>query len=188
MRLKRGLGVSVLALPVLTSVGCDYYYKLFDTSAAADSAAPASDSAAPTGAAPLGVDTVGWGCDEDSYWFEVYTTGLATDGWLYIYQTNSATPWDEDHPLDIHEADTAGDWSLLYLALDSVYPDYTAVVSGQSTLYPCSDDSPVHETLTFIIEVEDAHGADCVVWGHNPNGAPADECQRVVANQTEQLR
>jgi len=137
------------------------------------------------------LDTVGWGCDENAYWFDIYTVGVSTGGWLYTYQTGSSTPWNEDHPIDV--LDTAGDssWTRLYLSLDSVWPDFSAVVSGSTTLYDCTPSTDMWSTLTFVVEIDDADGnigIECAVWGNNPDAAPADDCARITPDTVTQLR
>jgi len=194
---------SALTATALTSVGCDFYFKpplgaepIVDTGE--DDAPdvgepdhpdePGSDE--PSVDLPVAIDSTGWGCDEDAFWFEVYTTGWATGGWLYMYQTGSSTPWNEDHPVDAYETDTEGYWTHLYLALDSVYPDASAMVSGSTTLYLC-DDYGMQDTLTYIIEVDDSEGhigVDCVVWGDNPDAAPASDCARITPDSVSRLR
>jgi len=136
------------------------------------------------------VDSVGWNCDEDAYWFEVYVAGQSTGGWLYMYQTGTSSPWNEDHPIDVHESAPDWNWTRLYLSLDSVYPDVTAVVSGSTTLYDCSDGSEMPSTITFIIEIDAVSqiAVECVVWGDSPNDAPADDCARITPDLVSQLR
>jgi len=126
--------------------------------------------------AQVTISSVAWGCDADGYSFHVETTGSSSGGWLYMYQTASPSPWNEDHPIDVSE--TAGAGTELYLYLESVYPNPSDVVSGSATLYDCSG-TGMENTITFIIEVDDHNGnpnVDCVVWGDDPNAAPADDC------------
>jgi len=137
------------------------------------------------------IDTVGFGCDENAYWFDIYTAGLSTGGWLYMYQTGSSSPWNEDHPVNVYDADADGNWTRLYLSLDSVYPDAAQVVSGSTTLYDCTEETGMLNTLTFVIEVDNHNGTlaiDCAVWGHNPDAAPADDCERLEPDDSPQLR
>ncbi len=136
------------------------------------------------------IESAAWGCTETNYFFDVYTAGLATGGLRKIYQTGASGPWDEQHPITVLESDPAFYWSRLYLDLDSVYPVTVDVVAGSTTLYNC-DSNGLQYTLTFVIEVSAPDGpenADCVVWGHNPDGAPADSCDRITAGSATQLR
>ena len=136
------------------------------------------------------LDTVGWGCDDNAYWFDIYTVGVSTGGWLYMYQTGSSTPWNEDHPIDVEE--TAGDssWTRLYLSLDSVYPNADQVVSGSTTLYDCTDTTGMQYTLTYVVEIDDGDGnigVECAVWGDNADAAPADDCDRITPDAATQI-
>jgi len=136
------------------------------------------------------LDSIGFGCDADAYWFDVYITGISTGGWLYIYQTGSSTPWNEDHPIDVYE--TAGDstWTRLYLSLDSVYPNADQVVSGSTTLYDCTDTTGMQYTLTYVVEIDDGDGnigVECAVWGDNADAAPADDCDRITPDAATQI-
>jgi len=127
-------------------------------------------------------EDIGWSCDAEAYWFAGNTEGLSTGGWLYMYQTGSSTPWNEDHPVPVYDAALDGSWTQLYLDLISVYPDPSAVVSGSTTLYECSGATRLEATLPVVLELDGADGTiaiECVVWGHNPDAAPADDCARI---------
>jgi len=134
------------------------------------------------------IDTVGWWCDENAYWFDVYTVGISPGGWLYIYQTGSSSPWNEDHPMTVYDSDIGGHWTRLYLDLRSVYPDATQTVSGSTTLYDCTEETGMKNTLTFVLEVDGNLGTECVAWGDNPDAAPADDCARIEPDRVSQLR
>ena len=135
-------------------------------------------------------DSAGWGCSTTNYWYDIYTTGISTGGWLYIFQ-DTASPWDEDHPLPVYESAADSSYTRLYLDLGIVYPDATAVVSGSTTLYSCADGNGMENTLNWVVEIDGADGEnniECVVWGTNPDNAPADDCARVNAATVAQLR
>ncbi len=135
------------------------------------------------------IDSVAWGCNTTNYFYDIYTVGWSTGGWLFTYQ-NTASPWNEDHPIPVYEDDPDGYWSRLYLDLESVYPNAGDVQSGVSTLYSCDGDG-MQYTLTFVVEVDDMNGVqnvDCAVWGANPDGVDADECARVSPGTATQLR
>jgi len=179
------LGCSLLVTS-LTAAGCDHYYKSDTGNDSGSSTTTTTPSAVPS------INKIGWNCDENAYWFDVLVEGPSVGGWLYIYQTGSSSPWTEDHPVEIYNAAADGSTPHLYLDLPSVYPDYTAVISGRTTLYDCSKITQMHETLTFVMEIDDLQGnlqVDCAMWGHNTDAVPSNQehCDRITPETAARL-
>ena len=131
-----------------------------------------------TGTAPVAVaiTTAGGDCDKKGWFYDIYTTGMSNGGDLWIYQTGSTSPWEEDHPLPVYtSSDTE---SNLYLEL--TYVASTAdVVSGSTTLFGC--DTARQDSLTWLVYVYDSADeyADCVTWGHDTSFF-AKECKNAL--------
>ncbi len=142
-----------------------------------------------TGATPPDATTIAsaaWGCSEadQTFQYELYTSGWATGGVLFIYQYVKY-PWDEEHPVDVVESDDGGFWSRLYLELESVYPDVGEVVFGETTLYACGEAyGSMEETLNFVFTVddEDERDVDCVLWGIEPDAVADSGCREITAS------
>ena len=115
--------------------------------------------------ADVTITEAGHDCDNVGYWIDVYTTGEASVGDLYLMQTGSSEPWDEYHPVEVYSYDPFTGTNL-YVELDSV-DSVSDVVSGSTTLFDCSHDA----TITWLLDVFDAGGtyADCLTWGHDPS-------------------
>ncbi|MCP4810619.1 MAG: hypothetical protein GY913_33180 [Proteobacteria bacterium] len=119
-------------------------------------------------AAEAGVPAVGWNCDATDYWYDFYTVGWTGGGYLWIYQTGSTNPWNEEHTVPVLASSEKGHWDNLYLQV-AITDDYTQVEDGVKTLYAC--DGSMETTLTWLLEVYDTSGttlADCAVWGDDP--------------------
>ncbi|MCP4810422.1 MAG: hypothetical protein GY884_34235 [Proteobacteria bacterium] len=119
-----------------------------------------------------------WHCDESGWWYIVETVGWSNGGDLWIYQTGSATPWDESHPIPVYDADPYGWETMLYLELAHV-ESANDQVDGESTLFDCAKDR--QETLTWLVTVTDDLGAeaDCLTWGDDTSFY-AKECDNVL--------
>ena len=135
------------------------------------------------------IDTVGWDCDANAYWYEFFTTGWSSGGWLYINQATQSA-WNEEHPVDVYTSDNDGFWSQLYLSLNTT-TDYTAQVAGSTTLYSC-DNNGMQYTLEWTLVVDDTNGnteTDCVYFGGYPSYAQqgVGQCSEVQAGTATRL-
>jgi hypothetical protein len=168
----------ILATSILALTGC--------TDKACDSAGDCDTGAAgAAGPVATSIDTVNWSCTQSSFDFSIAVNGTAGPSDMYIYQTGSSAPWDEYHTFDPTGSAGDGSWTQFDNSLSIVYPDTTAVVSGQTTLYACGDPAAYPEaagmeyTLTWRFEVYDAADAsaatDCGIWGHDPDDSRASD-------------
>ncbi len=117
------------------------------------------------------IDSFDWDCDSTDWWYDVYLIGWGSSPDLYIYQTGSSNPWDEDHPFpaDSYDFDPDGCWDEHYLQLGQT-DSPNAVVSGSTTLYDCDNDRKASLTWHLVVyEFDSASEADCAVWGDDPS-------------------
>jgi hypothetical protein len=118
------------------------------------------------------------GCDpaDDTYWFEVFTIGWASNVELYIDQ-ESNNPWHEYHNSDDmvdaggnSEADFDADgyWSYFYLEM----LNSTSISEVQSdptkTLYVCGEGRLNSLSYFFVANSDLDSTVDCVAWGNDP--------------------
>ncbi|GEM_PF-1478599 len=171
--------VGMLALTACDTSKCDSG-EVCDSAGGGDSGVTGESGAYYTG--PTYITEAGGDCKDGAkeavWWYDIYTTGLASGADLYIYQTGSTSPWDEYHPVDVYSSDDYGWETNLYIELDIV-TSTSDVTSGSTTLFQCN--SARKATLTYLVDAFDDTGsyADCVTWGDDVSYY-ADLCSNAI--------
>ncbi len=115
------------------------------------------------------VTRAGQNCDpiDAVWWYDIYTVGHASAADMWICDTASDQPRDEQHPIPIWSSDRYGWETNLYTELYTV-ESLSEVVSGSTTGFACTPENMAG--LTYLIYVYDDEGeyADCVTWGDDP--------------------
>ncbi len=130
---------------------------------------------------PNAESAIGYGCDEDAFWYEFWTVGWTSGGDLAIVETGVDDPWQEiAHVVPSIGGDPDGYWDHLYLVLPVVPRSQqrlnTALEPG-NTAFTCPHGQPAQQ-LTWMLTVYDPRGepADCAVWGADPSALGDKGC------------
>lgn len=109
---------------------------------------------------------VTYDCDSVGYFYDVNYIGWGSSPELYIYETGSDNPWNEQHPFpaDPFEYDPNGCSELYYLELDSV-STIPEVVEGSTTLFSCD----LIGQMSWLVYAYDTSGnaVECGAFGED---------------------
>jgi hypothetical protein len=151
------------SLAVASFIACDGG-KTCDSGEVCDSLGTDSGSDCTNLATELG--DVTYDCDSVGYFYDVNYIGWGSSPELYIYETGSDNPWNEQHPFpaDPLEYDANGCSELYYLELNSV-ASIGEVVEGSTTLFGCD----LIGQLSWLVYAYDTSGnaVECGAFGED---------------------
>lgn len=140
----------------------------------------AADAAATLGAITIvstSVDCVG-----DTVQFGMHVEGITGDGLVFMQETANAGPHlAEEHDLVSVDSDPAVPFDDLAQSLleDASYDDQ---MRNEASLFRCRHHFEADDVMTYAFVALDVTGnvADCVVWGHDPDGLIDETYPRVA--------
>jgi hypothetical protein len=118
---------------------------------------------------PVEITSAGADCTADLLTVSVQTAGWTSEGRVFVQETGAPVDpqWVEEHPLYSVQFAADGSWDQLEVRLATeVLPN--EVAPGGNTAFSCA----FSDQLTYLVAVTDLNGypADCVAFGHDPQG------------------